>query len=217
MTHGVSPVDLDGLITAALTGQPYSQLRLGRQAQAYARKLSMAWAPDLPKDQHDDVFNQAFVELFNLGPAALAQRSGKVLFRRAVRAAVRAVRASYAPPGARTRPSAKLPPDLVAAEDIGRVFDQTALDLCMTGEDDARAVDFDLIEDLRAGAAVKAFEDGHQIDALLAKAPRRFAAALRLIHLHDRPVEEVAAAAGVSRFVLHRRLTVVCAGLRLAA
>ena len=97
MENGVSTVTLDDLIRAALNGQPYNQQRLGTQARLYARRLSKSYAGDLPDDLHEEVFSQAFVELFEVGPAALAFRTGKAVFRRAVLAAIRSVRAAYTP------------------------------------------------------------------------------------------------------------------------
>ena len=97
MQNGVSAVTLDDLIKAALTGQRYNQQRLGTQARLYARRLSKVYAVALPDDLHDEVFGQAFVELFEAGAAALANRTGKAIFRRAVLAAIRSVRSAYAP------------------------------------------------------------------------------------------------------------------------
>lgn len=78
MENGVSNVTLDELIKAALTGQRYNQPRLGKQAWLYSQRLSKARAPDLPEDQHQDVFTQAFEELFRSGlafwPTAAARR-----------------------------------------------------------------------------------------------------------------------------------------------
>ena len=55
------------------------------------------------------------------------------------------------------------------------------------------------------------------IEAALAKMPLSIARALRLIHLDERPMTEVATLAGISRFVLHRRIDHHCAMFRMAA
>lgn len=132
-------------------------------------------------------------------------------------AAIRAVRASYAPPGQRTRPSGKPVGDRIAPEDVGRVVDPKTLERSMAGEGADRAIDLDLLVHPRAEADVKAFEDADAIDVVLALAPPQVAAALRLIHIHGHPVETVAAEAGISRFVLYRRIDAFCSGWRLAA
>ncbi len=130
MQNGVSTVPLDDLIKAALTGQRYHQQRLGTQARLYACRLSKAYAADLPADLHDEIFGQAFVGQFEAGAVALANRTGKAVFRRAVLAAIRSVRSSYAPAGTPTRPSAKAARQAVAAEHVGRIADKQTVQRC---------------------------------------------------------------------------------------
>jgi DNA-directed RNA polymerase specialized sigma24 family protein len=215
--NGVSTVTLDDLIKAALTGQPYNQQRLGNEAQRYARHLSKAKAPDLPDDLHEDVFQQAFVELLHAGPAGLAIRSGKALLRRAVLAAIRTVRATSAPPGQRTRNTQEMHHPQVAAEDVGRVADTRTIERCTVANGADVFIDFDLFADRRAELEMQRVEDAIDVGAFLAQAPEQVAWALRLIHLNDEPVEAVAAQAQISRFALNRRFTAFYDFVRAAA
>ena len=217
MKDGVSTVTLDHLIRAALTKQPYNQQRLGREAQRYARRLSNAKAPDLPEDLHDDVYQQAFVELLHAGPDGLALRSGKALFRRAVLAAIRTVRATSAAPGQRTRKTKELHQPCVAAEDVGRVASSRTIERCTVADGADVFIDFDLFADRRAALEMQRIEDAIDVGAILAQAPEQVAWALRLIHLNDQSAETVAAQAQVSRFALNRRFTAFYEFMRAAA
>jgi hypothetical protein len=217
VTNGVSTVTLDHLIKAALTNQPYNQTRLGNEAQRYARRLSKAKAPDLPEDLHDDIFQQAFVELLHAGPAGLALHSGKALFRRAVLAAIRTIRATNAAPGQRTRMTKDPHQPRVAAEDVGRVADTRTLERCTVTVGAQAFIDFDLFADPGAEAAMRHVEDVIDVDAVLALAPEPVAWALRLIHLNDEAVETVAAQAHISRFALNRRFNAFYEFVRAAA
>jgi len=213
---GVSTT-LDDLIKAALTGQPYNQRRLGAEAQRYARRLSNAKAPDLPEDLHEEICQQAFVELFRIGQEGLARRSGKALFRRAVLAAVRVVRASYAPPGQRTRASKAQPSPLVAAEDIGRIADRAALARSHVVDETGDFIAFDRFADPRAQDDLQQIEDALDVVTLLKGASADIALALRLIHQDDEPVAMVAAVVAMDRFKLNRRLKAFCGAIRAAA
>ncbi len=218
MQNGVSTVTLDDLIKAALTGQRYNQQRLGTQARLYARRLSKAYAADLPDDLHDEVFGQAFVGLFEVGAIALANRTGKAAFRRAVLAAIRSVRSSYAPAGTRTRPSAKAACQAVAAEHVGRIADKETVQRCIVlSEAGERSIDFDLFSDPNALAAQKNVEDRLQAEQILRRAPRDVGVALRLIYLSEEPVETVAINLGITRFSLNRRIADFYSNWRLAA
>lgn len=216
MKDGVSTT-LDDLIKAALTGQPYNQRRLGTEAQRYARRLSNAKAPDLPEDLHEEICQQAFVELFRISQDGLDQRSGKALFRRAVLAAVRAVRASYAPPGQRTRSSTAQPSPRVAAEDVGRIADRAALERSRLPDEAGGFIAFDRFVDARAGADLQQIEDALDVAALLKGASADIALALRMIHQDDEPVAVVAAVVAMDRFTLNRRLKAFCGAIRAAA
>ena len=217
MKNGVSTVTLDELIAAALTGQPYSQLRLGTQARLYSRRLSKAYGKEFLEDLHDEVFGQAFVELFQAGPAALAHRSGKALFRRAVLAAIRSVRTSYTPPGRRTRAAPQEIGELVAAEDVGNIATKRDIERCSAEDGDGRSIDFDLFSDPGVAAVQQQMQDRLEVEGVLRHAPSEVGRALRLIYLHDAPVEIVAAEFNISRFTLRRRITTFCLSWRAAA
>lgn len=222
MTNGVSTVTLDHLIHAALTGQPYNQQRLGREAERYSLRVSRAKAPDLPEDLHDEICLQAFVELMKMGTGALARYSGRTLFRQAVLAAIRSVRASYAPPGERTRVpgqarGAQLPVPLVAAEDIGRIPDARLLEVATVTEGEYSCTDFDRFPDSRQVAEFQRVEDKVDADGVLKHAAPEVAHVLRLIHLDGQTMEAAAHAEKMSRFVLKRRIDSFCADWQAAA
>jgi DNA-directed RNA polymerase specialized sigma24 family protein len=215
--NGVSTVTLDDLIAAALTGLPYNQQRLGTQARLYSRRLSKTYGTEFPEDLHEEVFGQAFVELFQTGPAALAHRSGKALFRRAVLAAIRSVRASYTPPGRRTRAAPQEIGEFVAAEDVGRIATKRDIERCSVENGDGRSIDFDRFSDPGAAAVQQQIQDRLEVEGVLRHAPAEVGRALRLIYLDDEPVEIVAAELNISRFALHRRITAFCMSWRAAA
>jgi hypothetical protein len=216
--NGVSTVTLDDLIKAALTGQRYNQQRLGTQARLYARRLSKVYAAALPDDLHDEVFGQAFVELFEAGAAALANRTGKAIFRRAVLAAIRSVRSAYAPPGTRTRPNAKAAYQAVAAEHVGRIANKQTVQRCtVLSEAGEFSIDFDLFGDPDALAAQRNVEDRLEAEQILRRAPTDVGVALRLIYLSGEPVETVAIHLGITRFSLNRRIAAFNSNCRLAA
>lgn len=217
MQHGVSTVTLDDLIKASLTGQPYNQRRLGTQARLYCRRLSKAYAKEFPDDLHEEVFGQAFVELFQAGPAALAHGSGKALFRRAVLAAIRSVRTSYTPPGRRTRAVPEEIGELVAAEDVGSIATKRDLERCSAQDGDGLSIDFDLFGDPGATAVQQLMHDRLDVERVLRHAPSEVGRALSLIYLQDEPVEIVAADYNISRFTLRRRITNFCMSWRAAA
>lgn len=218
MQNGVSTVTLDDLIRAALTGQRYNQQRLGTQARLYARRLSKIYASKLPDDLHEEIFDQAFVELFEAGPAALASRGGKAVFRRAVLAAIRTVRASYAPPGSRTRANANAPIQTVAAEHVGRIANKQTIQRCtILDEAGQRSIDFDLFSDPDALAFQRSVEDRLATEQILRHAPQEVGVALRLIYFNEEPVESVAADLGITRFTLNRRITAFYTNWRSAA
>lgn len=218
MKNGVSTVNLDHLIKAALTGQPnYNQQRLGREAERYSLRLSRAKAPDLPDDLHDEICQQAFVELMNVGAVALTKNSGKILFRRAVLAAIRSVRATYAPPGQRTRTAKEPRFAKIAAEDVGQVADPRAIERSSVSEGDFAFIDFDRFRDRRLEAEMQRVEDAIDGKAILKRAPDGVARALRLIHLDGEPLEAAATQSKVSRFVLSRRIKAFCAEWQAAA
>lgn len=223
MKNGVSTVTLDHLIQAALTGHPYNQQRLGNEAKRYSLRLSRAKAPDLPDDLHDEICQEAFAKLFTDGAEALTKHNGRILFRRAVLAAMRTVRANYASPGERTRPpkrtSATEQPALakIAAEDVGRIADAQTVESNTIIEGDFGHIDFDRFPDRQQQVEIYRVEFRVEADAAFRHAPPEVARALRLIHLGDNTIEEAAQQVKISRFVLKRRMDAFCSDMQAAA
>jgi DNA-directed RNA polymerase specialized sigma24 family protein len=202
-------VTLDDLLTAALTGLPYNQLRLGREAKRYARRITNRAGPDFPEDRHEEVCHEAFVALWMRGAGVLTSGSAQKAFRKAVIAAVRTVRRDYAQPGERTRlPSRKKPPapPRVAAEDIGVIPDADALANATVVEGEHSRIDVDRLPSASATAALTAIDIRHDLDRILATASPPVAAALRLIHFDHIAFAETAKAVALSRFQLRRRI-----------
>lgn len=216
----MSGVTFSMLVEAALLGQVRNHQRLGDSARRYSRKITNRFCADFPEDLHDEVFQQAFVELFALGAETLQGMSGQALFRRTVFAAIRVVRSDYAAPGQRTRRPARGAPPAparVAAEDIGRIADAEAIERATVGEGDQAAIEFDLIESDGAAMAIRACEDRIELDWALRAASPKVAVALRLICVDGETLSVAAAGAGLSRFALGRRLDAYCPDWRLAA
>ncbi len=214
----MSGVTLNILIESALLQRPYHQQRLGLQAARYCRAITNRFCADFPEDRHEEVLGQAFAELMSCGPDALAVRSGLSIFRRAVFAAIRIVRADYALPGRRTRQMPADPPvPKVAAEDIGRIVDRQVVERCTVGEQGDRHLDLDLLESHAAADGIKQCEDRVDVEWALRRAPPSVARALRLIYLDDAPVSIAADTVGLSRFALHRQMTIFNALWRSAA
>lgn len=224
MSNGVTTVTLDHLIQAALTGQSYNQQRLGAEAERYSLRLTRAKAPDLPDDLHEEICLEAFVELFKVGANALTKHSGRILFRRAVLAAMRTVRSSYAPPGERSRPAKRksaTPQQLVrkrvAAEDIDRIADAQTVESNTVIEGDFGHIDFDRFPDRQQLVEIEKVEFRVEADAILKDAPVEVARGLRLIHLDGHTIEEAAQQVKISRFVLKRRMDAFCSDMQAAA
>ena len=218
MQNGVTTTTLAAMIKAALTGShAYHNQRFGLAVLAYAGRMCRARAPDLPDDLVEDVAQEAMVNLFTGGAHALTTTPPLKLLRHAVLAGIRKVRADHAPPGQRTRRYREEPRDRVAAEDAGRIPDAEAVTAATILEGGYSYVD---VERFACPAAERALGDADQrvaIETALAKMPPSIAQALCLIHLDERPMTEVATLAGISRFVLHRRIDHHCAMFRMAA
>lgn len=217
MKNGVSTITLDHLIEAALTGQSRHHERLGIEAHRYAMAIARAKAPDLPPDLHEDIFNQAFVELFQFGPEALVQSSGKALFRKAVFNAVRIVRASYAPPGARTRHRKTPPAALTAANIIGEKLDHRRVRRAGETGSGEPPTDIERLPDPRQEAEFRKIDNVIYVERLLKGAPDPVARALRMIHMDDAGVEAAVIEVKLSRFALNRRLKDFYESVRAAA
>lgn len=217
MKNGDPSTTLDDLIHAALTRGRYNHSRLGLEAKRYALAISKAKASDLADDLHEEVFSQAFLHLFQWGPTILTKRSGKAAFRRAVLAAIRTVRANNAPPGERTRKGKSVVlTHKVAADAVG------ALAASRSDSDDVQNradddVEFDGVTDPRADEGVRQFEAEHDVEVVLASAPRRVAAALRLIHQYDHQVTTIAADLGFDRRAFGRLVDKTFEHVRAAA
>ena len=202
-------VTLNDLLTAALTGQPYHQLRLGREAKRYARRISNRACPDFPEDRHEEVAHEAFVALWWRGADVLTEGTALKAFRKAVIAAARSVRRDYAAPGERTRlPSRKNPPppSCVAAEDIGAIPDAETLQRATVSEGEHSHVDIDRLPSRTAADELAAID--HRLDAerILSTASVPVATALRLIHIDDFAVADAARKVALSRFQVRRRI-----------
>ncbi|MYZ47873.1 RNA polymerase sigma factor [Propylenella binzhouense] len=218
MKNGVSTITFAALIQAALTGTPkYNNQRFGLAVLAYARRMCRARAPDLPDHLIEDVAQEAIANLFASGPSALSMTPPMKLLRHAMLAAIRKVRADHAPPGQRTRRYREEPRDRVAAEDAARIPNTATIEAATVRQGEHAAID---VNDFPCPAAERAIMEAEQritIDRALAKLPPNIAQALRLVRLEERPMSEVAALAGISRFVLHRRIEQHCAVFRMAA
>ena len=212
-------VSLNTLIEAAVTEQPYNHQRLGLQAKRYCSVISGKLCSDLPEDLHDDIFQQAFVELFRIGAGALERLSGLALFRRAIFVAIRVVRADYAPPGRRTRKARDgAPPERVAAEDIGWIAEGDHVQRAtVIGTDNTPYIDFDQFQSAAAAVAMKQVEDRIDADWALRRAPPNVATALRLICLDGVRVDMAAHAVGLDRYKLYREVAAFSAALVAAA
>ena len=217
VSNGVS-VSLDQLFQLALTGGTYNQRRLHDEATRYARTVTRKACRHLPPDLHEEIWQETFYALFRKGGSAIASCRPTTAFRRELFAAVRKVRSDYAAPGRRTRHSlVDEPSSQVAAEDVGRLLEAGQYERCLVPVRDTWEFDPDRAASPEAAQAIRQVEDRLTIDALLAPAPAQVSIALRLIHIEEEAVENVAASLGLSRFALHRRINRFTAGLRAAA
>ncbi|MBY3081869.1 MULTISPECIES: hypothetical protein [Rhizobium] len=208
MANGVVTVGLDQLFAAALTGKSYNEMRLGKEAHRYARVISKARASDLPDDLHDEIFQQAFTDLWEKGSGAIATVGGKEAFRTAVIAAIRTVRANYAPAGEKTRRSASKPGH-------GKVSADQVQNIATAGAIAAQAGEGAIcLAAQRAADQVECSIDAHRI---LEQAPEPFRNWMHRLHFDDDKLEAIAKDACLSRFALRRRLETFYEGLRQAA
>lgn len=213
-------VTLNMLVTAALTGRPYNQNRLGDAVKRYARKISNRACPKLPDDLHDEIAQQAIVELFDAGAAGLATQSGQSLLRRAVLSAIRVVRSDYAEPGRLTRPPVKGKPEpvgQVAAEQADAILDASAMARAADIAAGDGTIDLDRLESPAAAFAMRRKEDEVELDWALRRATPSVAAALRLVCVEGETLATAAVAVSLSRFTLSRRMDAFCPSWRDAA
>lgn len=196
----------------------YNQQRLGLMAQRYCFAISKRRCRTLPEDLHDEIFQEAFAKLFALDVAKLAAKPGKALFRDCIFAAIRTIKANYAPPGVPTRISKTKPANRkIAAEHIGELVDAETMARCVVGEGDAASVDFDRLPSAAAAAEFKAVEDRFDIERLLNDTDAEISNALYLICVDGERVDHVAAAIGMNRFALNRRFAALTASCCVAA
>lgn len=213
-------INLDSLIVLALTRHPYNQARLGREAALYARRITNRACRDFPEDRHEEVCQEAFVALFATGEEALASTTGRALFRKAVIAAIRAVRRDYAAPGERTRRSPRKAPAMparVAAEHIDAIPDADMIVKATIREGEYSRLDIDGLPSPVAAAEFAAIDYRIDAERMLMTAPAAVATALRLIHVEGEMVDDAAAMAGLSRFQFHRQFSAFQARWALAA
>lgn len=212
-------VTLNVLITAALTGQPYNHQRFGDAVKRYTRKISRRACPTLPDDLHEEIAQEAVVELIAGGSAGLAKHSGQALLRRAVLSAIRIIRSDYAAPGCRTRPPVKGEPEqigVVAAEDAAAIINTETIARVTDTHGDG-AMNFDLLESPAAAEGVCGIEDAVELDWALRRAPPNIATALRLVCVEGQPLGIAAFAVSLGRSTLSRRLDAFCPRWRDAA
>ena len=218
MNNGVAPVTLAALIEAALTNTVrYNQHRLGKGVLSYVRRMCRFKAPDLAADLIEEVAQEAIARLFAAGAAALDGKAPLRLLRHVALDALRKVRADYAPPGQRTRRYKDEPRDRIAASDATRIPDATAIEAATVRAGDHAMIEVDGFASPEADLAKAESEQRIEIRSVLAKLPPSVAAALRLVHVHEHSMAEVAALAGIDRFALRRRIEVACRPIRLAA
>lgn len=207
MDNGVATVGLDQLVEAALTGKPYNQQRLGKEALRFARAVSSARAKDLPEDLHQEICQQALTDLWSKGASALQEGRGKKAFLECVLVAIRVVRSNYAPAGEKTRWSARNPNHgKVAPHHIEQIHKKEGS--AKLGEGAACPAAADAFRQIECAI------DAH---AILAKAPPQIKLWLVSLHFSQDRIEDVARQACLSRFALHRRLEDFYDGWRRAA
>jgi hypothetical protein len=216
----MSGVTLSTLVEAAMTGRPYNQARFGEAVKRYARKITNQTCRDFAEDLHEEVAQQAVVQLFTFGADALAGRSGQALLRRAVLSAIRVVRSDYAPPGQRTRPPVKGKPqpiNRVAAEGVEWVLAPETVDRALEKLKGAQLILFDSFKSSAAAHTVKRMEDEVELEWALRRAPPAVATALRAVCVEGETLTIAAARVDMTRFTLSRRMDAFCPLWREAA
>jgi len=215
--NGVSTITLDQMIRALVLGTPYNNSRFGREADRYARRITLRFGSDLPEDFHEEVVHEALADLMEIGAAALTNRSGLGLFRRAVINAIRTIRANYAPPGRRSRLIGKPSSPTVAADAIGRIPDAKQVEGATVIFGEMPMIDVEAFGDPRSDQPIHRFECEQDAGRIMATAPEPMRRALQLIYFDEVPLQEVAAQFDLSRFALNRRIETFARPWRLAA
>lgn len=183
---------LDALISAVLAKEPYDPREFDRQARRYGRAVVRAMAPELPGDRQDEVVNEGIVCLLTAGLDGWREsgRDATPFFYACLRQGLRQVRASYAPPGVKTRRPTRA--ERLAAKPVVPAR--------------CRIASLEAQPDPAAEAAFADVEHQHDAAEILARAPESVGRALRLLCFDDLDHKDVAAELGLSRQALYRRL-----------
>lgn len=212
--HGLSTITLNQLLTAALTGQPYNQRRLGQHLALYALRVSMRRAWWLPIDLHEEIGQEAFADLWQNKATLLANKTAKRAFRDCVVKAARTIQANYAAPGKRTRSYKSNQKDKVAAEQVEYIASFLAVAPGDAADQDSGLNGFPCPTAAAERISVEAKMD---VEVVLRSAPSVVRRALELIYFDAMPKQEAAAMLKISRFSLSRKIDTFCETWRQAA
>lgn len=204
MSNGPSSLTLAHLIMAAIQRQKRHHLRFGTEALKYTRSIVHRRAPDLAEDLHEEVCNEAIVQMWRRDLSGVTLATAKRTLRKSILKAIRIVRAKNAPPGVRTRHQKVPGKSRVAAEHIGMIAAGASAKYRAANEGERGEVDSGAVPDVTSAIVLDGIEQRIDIQKLLPKAPAPVERALRLIHLDDVPVAVAAEAVGLDRFALAR-------------
>ena len=193
---------LDSLLIGFLAGDPSSRETLPQAISDVVRRFTGKLAPDLPRDERDEVLGQVFVALLSMAPNAYDRERGsaRAFIWGVVQNAVQQIRAAYVSPGRPTRNRGRSAELHLPVRAIHEFEEHEQHELLGDTPDPVAAVE------VRCDAA-----------AMMRKAPAMVAEALRRIHLADELIEDVAADLGLSRHALRRRIAEFERQVRLAA
>ena len=214
MNNGLSTITLNQLLTAALTGQPYNQRRLGEHLKLYALRVSMRRAWWLPVDLHEEIAQEAFADLWQNKTLLLAGKTAKRAFRDCVVKAARTIQANYALPGKRTRSYKSNQNDKVAAEHVEFIASFLGTPPADAAYQDSGLDGFPCPVAAAEQIAVEAKMD---LEVVLRSAPSVVRAALELMYFNAAPKQAAAAVLKISRFSLSRKIDAFCETWRQAA
>lgn len=161
-------------------------------AKPYLLSLARNFATDLPRDLHEEIVEQVYVNLLGQTGAKFDTQRGtaKAFLYDVVRNATLQVRAQYCPPGQPTRNRKPL-------ADKGHKCDSQRKQLAAVPVTEIE----ELISTRNTANEIMARCDARTV---LCKAPRRIAAALYRIYFAGDTLDEVAHHIGVDRFKLKR-------------
>lgn len=191
--------EFDLKIIQALADGGRAWNRLMKPARHYALAIIRRRGGDLAEDLHEEVVQQALLNLFRNGRRRLDPNKGapSTLFGWCVREAIRQVRVSMLPPGNVTRkrgPKPKAAATVIPYEEVAEI-----------ARTDSTIRDIETVENRVTAAKI------------LMLAPRNVARGLELIHYEDATLEVAARAAALSRFQLSRRMLAFGVEMRAAA